>query len=273
MRPITFNRLIVLPEHIVSIKDVYIEDDIHYSMDKEELKCKGFIKINFKANFELETKEMNERIDVDVTLSLAKIDCAQDLKLQFKDYIVNIDDHLLRFTIRYELLGNGEKVISYKEVGDMKLEDDLMKALVRSDVEVESFKDVSDSIERIIANEGVEVIGEELVPLTENSVSDIEMSELEEVTIDKLNNDKVSSRELSEEAMATSSDLKGSEIKEEKNTLFKEKYDISYFFYKVLDENTSYEDIANKFDIDVTELRKMNKDGDLYKGKLVKIVK
>ena len=49
MRPITFNRLIVLPEHIVSIKDVYIEDDIHYSMDKEELKCKGFIKIDRKS--------------------------------------------------------------------------------------------------------------------------------------------------------------------------------------------------------------------------------
>lgn len=261
MRPITFNRLIVLKEHVVSVKDVYIEDDLNYSIENSELTCKGNIKIKFNVNYELEVKAYEEKIDVEVVLSLAKIDCEQDLKLQFKDYIVNIDDHLIKFIIRYELLGNGEKIIAFKEVADSHVENDLMLALLRKDKDVESFVETSSMIEDLIDSKDVEVIGaEDLVPLTsENVLIDETISESEDTKEDV-------AEIRSEDNIKTS-------VEEKHQPLFKEKFDISYFFYKVPDDETSYEDLAKKFNIDLNRLKQDNLDTPLYKGKLIKINK
>lgn len=261
MRPITFNRLIVLKEHVVSVKDVYIEDDLNYSIENSELTCKGNIKIKFNVNYELEVKAYEEKIDVEVVLSLAKIDCEQDLKLQFKDYIVNIDDHLIKFIIRYELLGNGEKIIAFKEVADSHVENDLMLALLRKDKDVESFVETSSMVEDLIDSKDVEVIGaEDLVPLTSESVSiDETIREDEDI--------KEGATEIRREDNLEVS------VEEKHQPLFKEKFDISYFFYKVPDEKTSYEDLAKKFNVDLNRLKKDNLDSPLYKGKLIKINK
>lgn len=261
MRPITFNRLIVLKEHVVSVKDVYIEDDLNYSIENSELTCKGNIKIKFNVNYELEVKAYEEKIDVEVVLSLAKIDCEQDLKLQFKDYIVNIDDHLIKFIIRYELLGNGEKIIAFKEVADSHVENDLMLALLRKDKDVESFVETSSMVEDLIDSKDVEVIGaEDLVPLTSESVSiDETIREDEDI--------KEGATEIRREDNLEVS------VEEKHQPLFKEKFDISYFFYKVPDEKTSYEDLAKKFNVDLNRLKQDNLDTPLYKGKLIKINK
>ncbi|HBD06557.1 MAG TPA: hypothetical protein DCY93_04025 [Firmicutes bacterium] len=270
MRPITLSRLIVFPEKVQSIKDVYIEDDIKYDMNQNDLNCKGKVKINFKVNFELESKNCTEVIDLDVVLSLAKIDCAQDLKLQFKDYIVTFDERLVKFTLRYELLGNGEKVISFKEVADEKIEEDLMKALNRNDEE--EYKVDQEMINELLNSENVEVIGaDELVPLTTDNVEPIEEVKEEEssIELEPVIVSKVEERNIDENKEQTK-DI-SSEKKNEK--LFKETYKIAYFFYKVDREEVTYEDIANKFNVDLDLLKSNNKDEKLFKGKLVKIPK
>jgi len=276
MRPITLSRLIVFPEKVQSIKDVYIEDDIKYDMNQNDLKCQGKVKINFKVNFELESKNCTEVIDLDVVLSLAKIDCAQDLKLQFKDYIVTFDERLVKFTLRYELLGNGEKVISFKEVADEKIEEDLMKAMNRNDEE--EYKVDSNMINELLNSENVEVIGaDELVPLTTENVEPIEeisedtnepIEEIEPVIVSK-----IEARSLKEENKNSSEEVKDTSSEKKNEKLFKETYKIAYFFYKVDKEEVTYEDIANKFNVDLTLLKNNNKDEKLFKGKLVKIPK
>ncbi len=274
MRPITLSRLIVFPEKVQSIKDVYIEDDIKYEMNQNDLTCKGKIKINFKVNFELESKNCTEVIDLDVILSLAKIDCAQDLKLQFKDYIVTFDERLVKFTLRYELLGNGEKVISFKEVADEKIEEDLMKALNRNDEE--EYKVDPDMINELLNSENVEIIGaDELVPLTTDNVEPIEEVNEEETSkeLDPVIVSKIEERSIDENKEEVKEKTEDVSVEKKSEKLFKETYKIAYFFYKVDKEELSYEDIAAKFNVDLNLLKNNNKDEKLFKGKLVKIPK
>ena len=84
MRPITFNKAIILKNMIIGVENIYIEDNFNYSMDGNDLKILGKITIKYLVNDGLNKKEEETDIDVDCVLTLAKIDCRKDLKKALK---------------------------------------------------------------------------------------------------------------------------------------------------------------------------------------------
>lgn len=129
MRPITFNKAIILKNMIIGVENIYIEDNFNYSMDGNDLKILGKITIKYLVNDGLNKKEEETDIDVDCVLTLAKIDCKKDLSLRFKDYKVIMDEHLLRFYLHYDLVGNGEKIISFQEIAPCMKEEKIIAAM------------------------------------------------------------------------------------------------------------------------------------------------
>ena len=47
MRPITFNKAIILKNMIIGVENIYIEDNFNYSMDGNDLKILGKITIKY----------------------------------------------------------------------------------------------------------------------------------------------------------------------------------------------------------------------------------
>ena len=65
MRPITFNKAIILKNMIIGVENIYIEDNFNYSMDGNDLKILGKITIKYLVNDGLNKKEEETDIDVD----------------------------------------------------------------------------------------------------------------------------------------------------------------------------------------------------------------
>ena len=57
MRPITFNKAIILKNMIIGVENIYIEDNFNYSMDGNDLKILGKITIKYLVNDGLNKKE------------------------------------------------------------------------------------------------------------------------------------------------------------------------------------------------------------------------
>ena len=232
MRPITFNKAIILKNMIIGVENIYIEDNFNYSMDGNDLKILGKITIKYLVNDGLNKKEEETDIDVDCVLTLAKIDCKKDLSLRFKDYKVIMDEHLLRFYLHYDLVGNGEKIIS------------AMNKNYENKIDKESIA----KIQELLKDEDVEVIT--TLPL-----------EKKEETQIKTKNDEQDEQKIIKE-------YDNEEIKL-KNTK-KESYKITYFLYKVR-ENDTYGSIAKIFSVDAEDVKKINNYENLYPGKLVRL--
>lgn len=274
MRPITFTKLMVFKSKVQSLADIYIENDINYDLNGSELKARGSIIISGIAKFELEETRFEERLEVDCELALSKIDCSKDLGLKFKDYTVVIDERLVRFNLRYELIGNGEKLLSFKEVGDEVLEEQVLKALNRDyQEEKESEAAINTKkIKELLKSGELDIVGaEDLLPILSSEVDDIKEEELalEPVKVIEEPPLKVEVPLVQEEIIS-----KPEESEKKESALFKEeKYEVAFFFIKVSKECSSYRDISAKFKIPEEALRSANSNKELFEGKLVKIPK
>ena len=249
MRPITFNKVIILKNMRIGVENIYIEDNFNYSMDGNDLKILGKITIKYLVNDGLNKKEAETDIHVDCVLTLAKIDCKKDLSLRFKDYKVIMDEHLLRFYLHYDLVGNGEKIISFQEIAPCMKEEKIIAAMNKN-YENKIDKESIAKIQELLKDEDVEVIT--TLPL-----------EKKEETQIKTKND-----EQEEQKIIKEYDNKEIKLKNTK----KESYKITYFLYKVR-ENDTYESIAKIFSVDAEDVKKINNYENLYPGKLVRLKK
>lgn len=281
MRPITFTKLMVFKSKVLSLADIYIENDINYDLRESELKAKGSIIISGIAKFELEETKFEERLEVDCELTLSKIDCGKDLGLKFKDYTVVIDERLVRFNLRYDLVGNGEKLLSFKEIGDEVLEEQVLKALNRdyNDSEASETTANAKKIKELFKSGELDIVGaEDLLPILSSDVEDIKEEELavepvkiiEEAPIEievPLVDEPIEKKEVELVSPSLANKTKESGLFKE------EKYEIAFFFVKATKDCCSYKDISAKFLIPEEALRSANNNKDLFEGKLVKIPK
>lgn len=60
MRPITFNKAIILKNMIIGVENIYIEDNFNYSMDGNDLKILGKITIKYLVNDGLNKKKKRQ---------------------------------------------------------------------------------------------------------------------------------------------------------------------------------------------------------------------
>lgn len=290
MRPISFSKILIFQEKISAVEDVFIEDNFVYHLDGQDFKTSGKIKISGRAKGELDSYDFSENVDVDCLLSLAAIDCLGDLRLQFKDYMVYIDERIVRFNLRYELFGNGEKVLAFKEIGSEAVEEKVLKALNRSfEVPTEDEDRVEDSakmIKDLISSGELDIIGaENLLPLLSAESEDLDPEEIVIPTpIDESAiNPEIKVEVVQEVEPIATVEKKDQEvvpvapattIPEAKDKLFaEESYVIGFFFVKVDKDGESYESLAQRFKIDPEALREANKTKPLSRGQLVKIPK
>lgn len=266
MKPITFTKSFIFEENIVKVQDFLVEDDFSYEIKDSDLSISGKISGSGSAKSEVDTYPFTFIIDVDCLLSLAKIDCLTDLKLRFKDYKSTIDGKLLTLTIRYELFGNGEvyKDVITKEDKSLqrKLYDTMTSSTVIEDVNPAIDSNFKEKIEKIL-DEKVEVIStlDELKPL--NSFSK-EIDEIEEAKIQPI--PFVAPIEKYDDRK----NVEDNKIEEKKETIFKEKYVVTYIYYKVKDSD-NYSNVSEKFKVSEKDLRNCNSSKDIRPGMLLKI--
>ena len=252
MKPITFTKSFIFEENIVKVQDFLVEDDFSYEIKDSDLSISGKISGSGSAKSEVDTYPFTFIIDVDCLLSLAKIDCLTDLKLRFKDYKSTIDGKLLTLTIRYELFGNGEV---YKDVI-------MTSSTVIEDVNPAIDSNFKEKIEKIL-DEKVEVIStlDELKPLDSFSK---EIDEIEEAKIQPI--PFVAPIEKYDDRK----NVEDNKIEENKETIFKEKYVVTYIYYKVKDSD-NYSNVSEKFKVSEKDLRDCNSSKDIRPGMLLKI--
>lgn len=300
MRPITFSKILIFQEKISAVEDVFIEDSFVYRLEGQDFKTTGQIKISGRAKGELDSYDFSEKVDVDCLLSLAAIDCLSDLRLQFKDYMVYLDERIVRFNLRYELYGNGEKVLAFKEIAGEVVEEKVLKALNRSFGNAEDERDPTaveaKKIQDLIASGELDIIGaENLLPLL---AADSEPLEAEEIKLPSpINEESVAPAvpleskpfepaAAAEPAPTFKPPLTLSEAVPEppveaekavpaaKESLFgPENYVVSFFFVKVDKDDETYDSIAGRFNVDPQALRDANRTKPLSRGQLVKIPK
>lgn len=313
MRPITFSKILIFQEKISAVEDVFIEDSFVYRLEGQDFKTTGQIKISGRAKGELDSYDFSEKVDVDCLLSLAAIDCLSDLRLQFKDYMVYLDERIVRFNLRYELYGNGEKVLAFKEIAGEVVEEKVLKALNRSFGNAENERDSTaveaKKIQDLIASGELDIIGaENLLPLL---AADSEPLEAEEIKLPSpINEESVApavpleskpiepeplpaaaaepaptfkppltlSEAVPEPPVGAEKAVPAEEVKAEapaaKESLFgPENYVVSFFFVKVDKDDETYDSIAGRFNVDPQALRDANRTKPLSRGQLVKIPK
>lgn len=301
MKPITFSKSFIFDQDIIKVQDLLVEDDFSYEIKETDLVISGKITGSGSAKSELDLYPFSFAIDVDCLLSLAKIDCLTDLKLNFKEYKTAIDGKLVTVTLKYELFGNGEpyKDVVTKEDKDFQRElyeavsaqlpaepqpflDSEFKAkideIVGSDVEIistlesleplDSFEDLDEDDSTIEFEPPAEietpVIDAEPIPFPEPVEKPVFRDTVEELPV-------MSPTDIKKDPIEQSASEKPMVVSAKKSDLFStEKYEIAYLYYKVK-EGEDYESVADKFHKDPTLLRSCNASKTLKDGVLLKI--
>ena len=201
----------------------------------------------------------------------------KDITLEIDNFDYICKDNCINFNVLTKLKGNKEDFIFFELTPNKKINDLAVSLLMRDKKNEDNrnilSKEQIDSIKELIQTNSVDLISTSFEDIKDvDDIIEITSFNNEEVLTSRENNDetKVEIKEEKENVI-DKNEVKKVEINEDKSIL-KETYTCKYFYY-VIKENETKNDILNRFGVSEEEFDKYNKFVEIKKGNLIRIIR
>lgn len=267
---------------VKGIKNILIRDQLKYHKLESGIKIEGKILIDGIAILEEQEKSFQESLDVDIFISLLRIDSLDDIKLKIDGYTYRIDDSSVIFDLKARVEGENYDIITFepsettainKAIIDSLLLESNFNPLLRENID----EDFINQVNEIINQKDVEMISSFN---DENLINDpddiIEISESEPIPYVEVK-EEIKLEEPKKEVKSLEKETKIESLKKEAKSTsstsgLKQNYVASFVFYKIK-PNESLSDIAQRFNISEDEIRRINSKKKLNPGELIELPK
>lgn len=288
MQYINLNKILELENKIQDLLLISIDDQIDTINDKEGIRMNGVITISGEVKTLEGDKKFDEQIDLDVFLTDDEILDRNGLSISINDFNYDIDDNKLILDISLKVEGLKEIEATFPSQED---NEDF------SNEEIESIE-ASDDEKRVYIDENIDLEKKESEECKKIVEEEKELEEQEEIKnareclgeeIEERDDEKEENKEIVEEErkLEEQEEIKGDweyeeeerenihENKEMKKSLLKSvfsskriKEEVSWKLHCVKNE-TSYEEIASKYNINLSKLVAINNNEPIGEGKLI----
>lgn len=252
MQQITLTKTIEMENKISNLLLISIDDNIDTINDTDGVRLEGKINISGKAKIEEVEKEFFDYIDLDIFLGYEEIIDRNVLNVMVDDFNYKIDENKLCVNVILKLEGIKEIETTFLAQEDNEL---ISKKEVEEDKEYKGEMNLDREEKDAYLDEEVTVVDEK-----------DELVELNEREMEIMNNEEEKIIEI-EEKEEPKIDIKKSLLKSvfaNKRT----KEEVSWKLHCVKNE-TTYEEIATKYNVSLNKLIQLNKNEDLKEGKLI----
>ena len=238
MQYINLNKSIELENKIQDLLIINIDEKLDTIEDKEGVRINGKVTIGGTAKTLGGEEKFEDFLDLDIFLVYEEIEERSNLKINIKDFDYVIEDNKLNLEISISIDG-------LKEIDQTFLS--------KEDNEIFLEEKIEDDIKTVYLDEKVDLEDKE-----ERISEEMYVSEKKE----KLIQEEIIAENVKEEIITKKSLLKSvfsnKRIKEE----------VSWKVYCVKEEK-SYQQIADKYNLNLEKLISMNKNEEIFVGKLI----
>ena len=284
-----FNEVYVHDKKILNITNLIIDHNFSYKKNEQGINILGTISLTFIIKDENKESPISISKDIDMFIPLSKIDSLKEIELEVESSSYEINENNVKFEIVAKLLGDKEDFIFFKASPNEKINDKTISLLMRNE-EVDNFISIDnkDEIEKLIKSNIVELISTSSNEIKDDDIIEISTFENEnknpipiinekineDINRNVISNEKDNVNDDYKENTLQKSELKPQikELKEEKETIFKEKY-VSKFLFYVVKDNENKEDIIKKFNMNENDFDILNPSVIIKKGKLIRVKK
>ena len=277
MKEYKFEKNINYECNVDEVNDVVISNDFKYENNDDGINIKGDIIFNYSILKNEERIKEEHKLPVDLFVSLNEIDSLKDITLEIDNFDYICKDNCINFNVLTKLKGNKEDFIFFELTPNKKINDLAVSLLMRDKKNEDNrnilSKEQIDSIKELIQTNSVDLISTSFEDIKDvDDIIEITSFNNEEVLTSRENNDetKVEIKEEIENVI-DKNEVKKVEINEDKSIL-KETYTCKYFYY-VIKENETKNDILNRFGVSEEEFDKYNKFVEIKKGNLIRIIR
>lgn len=252
MQEITLTKIIEMENEISNLLLISIDDNIDTINDNDGVRLEGKINISGKAKIEETEKEFFDYIDLDIFLGYEEIIDRNVLNVMVDDFNYKIDKNKLCVNVILKLEGIKEIETTFLAKEDNEL-------ISKKEIEEENEYKGEMNLDR---EENDAYLNEEVTVVDEKD----ELEELNEREMKIMNSEEEKIIEIEEEK-EIKKDIKKSLLK----SVFankRAKEEVSWKLHCVKNE-TTYEEIAAKYNINLDKLIAINKNEKLKEGKLI----
>ena len=277
MKEYKFEKNINYECNVDEVNDVVISNDFNYENNDDGINIKGDIIFNYSILKNEERIKEEHKLPVDLFVSLNEIDSLKDITLEIDNFDYICKDNCINFNVLTKLKGNKEDFIFFELTPNKKI-NDLAVSLLMRDKNNENNRNILskeqiENIKELIQTNSVDLISTSFEDIKDvDDIIEITSFNNEELLTSRENNDetKVEIKEEIENVI-DKNEVKKVEINEDKSIL-KETYTCKYFYY-VIKENETKNDILNRFGVSEEEFDKYNKFVEIKKGNLIRIIR
>lgn len=277
MKEYKFEKNINYECNVDEVNDVVISNDFNYENNDDGINIKGDIIFNYSILKNEERIKEEHKLPVDLFVSLNEIDSLKDITLEIDNFDYICKDNCIIFNVLTKLKGNKEDFIFFELTPNKKINDLAVSLLMRDKKNEDNrnilSKEQIENIKELIQTNSVDLISTSFEDIKDvDDIIEITSFNNEELLTSRENNDetKVEIKEEIENVI-DKNEVKKVEINEDKSIL-KETYTCKYFYY-VIKENETKNDILNRFGVSEEEFDKYNKFVEIKKGNLIRIIR
>jgi len=268
MQYINLNKTLQLDAKILDLLLISIDDHVDTIDNNEGVRISGKISIGGSAKTLEGNKEFSDNIDLDIFLTYEEIVERNTLNISVNDFNYKIEDNKLYLDISLKIDGLKEIETTF---------------LTEEDNQIITEEEIDDEEKKVYIDEEI-IVGD---ARSEEIIDKIERSEKEDIVNEIERDERLINEEPVEEIILenklieeVNEECYGKEIVVEKEEIVKKsliksvfsnkriKEEISWRLHCVKNE-TSYEQIANKYGINLNKLISINKNEKLSEGKLI----
>lgn len=241
MQFINLNKAIEFKENIQDLLLISIDDKLDTIEDKEGIRITGKVTIGGNTLTIKGEESFSDNIDIDIFLSYEEIEERANLKVMVNDFNYKIENNKLHLDITLSIEGLKEIIQTFLSQEDNEFVDE--EEIIEEDIEE---KEVEEDRQKVIEEQDQEI--------KEDSIEGIKTEEI----IEEVNETQKVEEEIIEKKSLLKSVFSNKRIKEE----------VSWRLHCVKNEK-NYEEIAQRYNIDLNKLISINKNEKIEEGKLI----
>jgi len=270
MQYINLNKIIDLESEIKDLLLISIDDQIEIINDKEEIKLTGKILIGGKIKVEEGEKEFKDEISLDIYLTYDEVIDRNSLNVSVNDFNYKIFNSKLILDLSLKIEGLKEIETSFLSQEDNGFIQE--EVIDEKEKEREIILDEEEEEQENTEKEILEKVEENEIEEKEETLKEVLIEERGEEIIKE---EKDIIEDNNEEQTEEVYEIIDNHVVEEKKSLLKSVFsnkrineEISWKLHCVKRES-SYKEIAEKYNIDVNKLVKINNNETIEEGKLI----
>lgn len=258
MQKINYKEKILLEQKINELLIINIDDKLTQAKERDCIKVTGEIKVSGEVATENGNQNFYHPIEVDIMLSEDQL-ISKEVIISIDDFNYKIDDNLIEIELMM-------KVEGLKEIEPY--------FPAQEDKEIIQIEREEDNIESTIFENPIEEVNEQTIQEENTYIEDSIETELvtNDIEIQKEINQRNFNKPDNEKKQNSNNKKKKHSLLDQvfKNRNIEKE---TCYIYHVVKKETSYNEVAQFYNIDEEQLKKANNNEEIFEGKLLLIPK